>query len=193
MNLVQLLKLIKQFCEMVPNDYDYELDETCIYSVMREELIKIIDKWTTRALNETESESSIYQKCQKITEDCKAMAEPCALLHGFIRLEHGEDYKSFLQHMTGDSTNSITFDEFRYKWLPNHCPYGDTLIKIYIKALKSGQISFISYTKTNSMGIQTSAVYYKDDDILPCVQGLKSGKFPYNKKAIVEVLITDSD
>ena len=193
MNLVQLLKLIKEFCEMVPNDYDYELDETCLYSVIRDQLIESIDKWTTCALNESWSESSIYQKCQKITEECKAMAEPCALLHGFIRLEHGEDYKSFLQHMTGDSPNSITFDEFLHKWLPKHCPYGDTLINIYIKAFKSGQISFISYTKTNSMGTQTSAQYYKDDETLPCVQGLKSGKFPYNNKATMEVLITDSD
>ena len=81
---------------------------------------------------------------------------------------------------------TMTFDDFLYQWVPQHSPYKTTLISLHIKALNTGQIVSISFTKTNSMGFQTSV----HDTNLPCVQGLKSGKFPYDnirKYLVVEV------
>ena len=99
LNLIHLLNLIRDFCESVPEDYDYEEDETCLYSVMRDSLIQGIDRWTTYALqnNNNNNKLSIYQKCKMITDKYKGMAEPCALLLAFINIEHGEDYKNFLR------------------------------------------------------------------------------------------------
>ena len=97
LNLLHLLKLIRDFCESVPDNYDYEEDEDCLYSVMRDSLIKGIDRWTTYALQNKE-ELSIYEKCKMITDKYKSMAKPCTLLLSFTNIEHGEDYKNFLQH-----------------------------------------------------------------------------------------------
>ena len=49
-SVVELLELIKQFCELIPEDYGYQFDEHCLYSVIRNYLMDAIDKWTIREL-----------------------------------------------------------------------------------------------------------------------------------------------
>ena len=97
--------------------------------------------------------------------------------------------------MTEESINPITFDDFLYMWLPKHSPYGATLIRVDITALKTGQIVVMAFTKTNSMGFQTSVHRYDDDKNLPCVKGLKTGKFTYdnNRKSLIVKLLTLED
>lgn len=92
-----LLQYIRSFCESVPEDYDYEQDEYCLTSVMRNWLINCIDKWLSQQLHPTATHLSIFQKCKMIDEKYKCMSEVCCLLLAFTSLEHGDDYKLFLQ------------------------------------------------------------------------------------------------
>ena len=94
----ELLELIKEFCELIPEDYDYRFDEHCLYSVIRNYLMDAIDKWTVRELKYQDKHiksESIERRLYTIKETT-GMNKIANILTKFYNSECGTDYKSLL-------------------------------------------------------------------------------------------------
>ena len=95
----ELLELIKQFCELIPEDYDYRFDEHCLYSVIRNYLMDAIDKWTVRELKHQDEhiKSESIESRLSTLKECACMSKIVNILNKFYHSECGTDYKSLLK------------------------------------------------------------------------------------------------
>ena len=85
-SLFTLLRLIKEFCELVPEDYEYSNDSPCLYSVIRNYLIQAID---------TYSESS-PERDVNLLQEFKCTGKIYALMEEFTNASIGKDFKKLL-------------------------------------------------------------------------------------------------
>ena len=98
-SVVELLELIKQFCELIPEDYAYQFDEHCLHSVIRNYLMDAIDKWTIRELKHQDAHiKSESIECRLYTiKETTGMNKIANILTKFYNSECGTDYKSLLK------------------------------------------------------------------------------------------------
>ena len=85
-SLFTLLRLIKEFCELVPEDYEYSNDSPCLYSVIKNYLIQAID---------TYSESS-PERDVNLLQEFKCTGKIYALMEEFTNASIGKDFKKLL-------------------------------------------------------------------------------------------------
>ena len=86
-SLFTLLNLLKQFCELVPEDYDYLKDPLCLFSVVRNYLIQAIETWALDALGERGVVALKEYKCT---------GKVYALMEEFTNASIGKDFKKLL-------------------------------------------------------------------------------------------------
>ena len=98
-SVTELLELIKQFCELIPEDYEYQDDEHCLYSVIRNYLMQAVNKWTIRELKHQDAyikSESIEGRLSTIGET-ECMSKISNILKKFYYSERGTDYKLLLE------------------------------------------------------------------------------------------------
>ena len=82
-NLFTILRLIKEFCELVPEDFDYVKDQLSLYAAMRDYLIEGIESAIPRELG---TDLKQYKCTEKLY----------AFITDFIDADCGKQYKKIL-------------------------------------------------------------------------------------------------
>ena len=98
-SVIQLIELIRQFCELVPDDYDYEQDEFCLHSFIRNYLIQALDKWSTLELKHVRpirGNPTLGDKLVMIG-NYACLDKVSDLFLAFIAAKQGKDFKALLE------------------------------------------------------------------------------------------------
>ena len=101
-NLFTILRLIKEFCELVPEDFDYVKDQLSLYAAMRDYLIEGIESVIPSSLTvigDSLNKVNVTQvQClgTDVLKQYKCTEKLYAFITDFIDADSGKQYKKIL-------------------------------------------------------------------------------------------------
>ena len=110
-NLFTILRLVKEFCELVPEDFDYVKDQLSLYAAMRDYLIEGIESVIPSSLNVIGDSLNKVNVVQRdltlggssprdlgtdVLKQYKCTEKLYAFITDFIDADSGKQYKKIL-------------------------------------------------------------------------------------------------
>ena len=96
-NLFTILRLIKEFCELVPEDFDYVKDQLSLYAAMRDYLIEGIESVIPSSVNSLNRVNVTQRDLgPDILKQYKCTEKLYAFITDFIDADSGKQYKKIL-------------------------------------------------------------------------------------------------
>ena len=99
-NLFTILRLIKEFCELVPEDFDYVKDQLSLYAAMRDYLIEGIESVIPSSLtvigDSLNKVNVVEELGTDILKQYKCTEKLYAFITDFIDADCGKQYKKIL-------------------------------------------------------------------------------------------------
>ena len=100
-NLFTILRLVKEFCELVPEDFDYVKDQLSLYAAMRDYLIEGIESVIPSSLTVIGDSLNRVNVTQRdlgtdVLKQYKCTEKLYAFITDFIDADSGKEYKKIL-------------------------------------------------------------------------------------------------